>query len=220
MSSPAVLREVLGVLLETADATALHQVLERLLAAARPEQHKTVLRAAIAQLLEDDPAGPVQPSAAAPRKPVSSKRSQASRLPTRMAPSGGARWTDLRPRLRALVKGGVTEQEIADGIGIALSTLRRLLTKVKKAPSPGIIARTAAWLVAHEPSGAGDAAPVVPGADHLPVSERDKLSMWATHDREGLRRDAHISRDELERAIAGEPLDPAIIMRLNEVLAT
>ena len=210
--STAALDQVLAVLLDAVDAAVLHRVLGLLLERAASVRQTAVLRAAIMELLAEDafverPAA-AQLSTAPPS--LAAKRAEAP-SPT------NTRWAELRPRMRALIECGVTEQEIADGIGIARSTLRRLLSRVKREPGQALIARTTAWLEAREKATSAAA----PGeeTDRLSPEQRDRLAFFLQHDAEGVRRAAGISRDVIDQAVAGEvPIDRAVIARLKEYL--
>jgi hypothetical protein len=105
---------------------------------------------------------------------------------------------------------------MADGLGIAPSTLHRILTGVRRGPSPRIVAQAAAWLSAHEADdiSRGNASEQ---AARLSTEQRERLAFLAQHQPE-IRRDAHVSRAELEAAIAGEALEPAVIVRLSGLL--
>jgi hypothetical protein len=216
MSSAAALHEVLAVLLKAVDAAVLHRVLGLLLERAEPVRQTAVLRAAITQLLAEDAF--VERPAAAKRQPVP-PRLAAQRAE---APSPtNTRWAELRPRTRALIESGVTEQEIADGLGIAPSTLRRLLTRVRREPSEAVIARATAWLAARE---AVDARPDsrerthLEQPDRLSVDQRERLNFLAERDPIGTRREAGLTRSQLEQAVAGEALDPAVVVQLTGFL--
>jgi hypothetical protein len=187
-----------------------------LLAAASLERHKAVLRTAIEQLL-DDPAFAVKHPATAQRQPVPDRRPRHSAAQrTRAAPSSGSRRAELRPRMRAPAQRGTTEQEIADGNRIALSTLRRLLSRVKREPTQALIARTTAWLDARERA----ASQAAPGeeTDRLSPEQRDRLAFFLQHDAEGVRRAASVSRDVIDQTASGGLLDRAVIARLSEYL--
>jgi hypothetical protein len=192
----SVLRQVLELLLDAAPAERQQQAFALLLAGVAPERQQKVLRAAIAELLAE--------VCAPPRVPA--RRS-------RPAASPDSRWTELRPRLRALLAQGHSPQTVADGIGIAPSTLRRLLSKVQREPSPALIARATAFLA----NPAADSSTTLP-ADRLSQEQAAKLAFLAQHDR-GICRDTHITRAQLEAAVAGERLDPAIVTRLTGLLA-
>jgi hypothetical protein len=96
--------------------------------------------------------------------------------------------------------------------------LHRILTEVRRGPSPRIVAQAAAWLSAHEADdiSRGNASEQ---AARLSTKEREKLAFLAEHQQPEIRRDAHVSRAELEAAIAGEALAPAVIVRLSGLLS-
>jgi hypothetical protein len=207
MPAPTALHQAFAVLLEAADASVLRQVLGLLLERAEPVRQAAVLRAAIVDLL-DAPAGP---------RPAAVKRQASPNRPAARSLTH-TRWAELRPRLRAQLAGGVPEQEIAAALGIATTTLHRLMTRARRGASAAVIARATAWLAAHETD-------VSPGttenasADRLSTEQRERLAFLAQHDQSEIRREAHVTRAQLEQAVAGEALDPAVVLRLSDLLS-
>jgi hypothetical protein len=195
-------------------STPLQAVFELLIAAVPVELAHQVLKSAIVTLLEDPAV--VQPAAV--------RRCNASMSPTEPSISATA-WAELRPQLRALVdRGEVTLEAIAIAINLSPTTLSRALAPAHRGPGRAAVARLAAWLAEHDADeislGAGnsvdDDAPV---SDRLSQTQRDRLAFVAEHSFAEIRRATHVSRDELDLAIAGEIVDPAVVTRLADFLA-
>jgi hypothetical protein len=198
MSPSPALSQVLAVLLEAADAVVLRRVLGLLLEVSQA----AMLRKVINQLL-DAPATP--PAARVAPPPSRVVRGTAAPPPV------NPRWAELRPRLRACLARGVSEPKLAAACGIAPSTLHRALTGVRRGPSAAIIARATAWLAAHA---AGNES-----ADRLSVEQRERLAFLAAHESPEIRREVHVTRAQLEQAVAGEILEPEILGRLTVLLS-
>jgi transcriptional regulator with XRE-family HTH domain len=215
MSSPAALHQVLAVLIEAADAAVLHRVLAVLLEQMEPMRQTAVLRAVIVELLNTS----AEPSQPAVKRPAAAQRQSASSRGAAQraeAPSpANSQWAELRPRLRACMARGVSEQELAAALGIAPSTLHRALTGVRRGPSAAVMARATAWLAAQD----SQRTPGNESPDRLSTEQRERLAFLAQHDQSEIRREAHVTRAQLEQAVAGEALDPAVVLRLVDLLS-
>jgi hypothetical protein len=60
--------------------------------------------------------------------------------------------------------------------------------------------------------------PVATSSDRLSAEQRDQLPFLAQHNLVEIRREAKVGRAKLDRAIARDVLDPAVIARLSEFL--
>src|SRR5215472_7448727 len=135
MSAPPALRPALAVLIEAVDAAVLHKVLGLLLERAEPVRQAEVLRAAVLELLDASAAmrqPGVQPQPAVKRPAAAQRRPASPRRVVKRAEGSsldGPHWSDLRPRIRKHIAHGVSDEEIAAGLHIAVSTLRRVLTR-------------------------------------------------------------------------------------------
>jgi len=91
----------------------------------------------------------------------------------------------------------------APALGISATSLRRVLSG-QRLPGAVVVANTAAWLKRNPES---DSA-------RLTLEQRDLLTITRQHDLPRLRRAARVTEEQLDQAIAGEALDPAVIARL------
>jgi hypothetical protein len=148
------------------------------------------------------------------------------------------RWDALRRRLRELVnrdrKGRI---EVALHLGVAVTTLARLLGPNSDGPGIAVIERAEAWLSAAkgvasidtlplasngaasahaEPTAGNDASPLP--QHRLSVAQRERLAAFASLDPMELRRKAGVTPEVVDQAVAGQDLATEIIERLAAFL--
>jgi hypothetical protein len=171
---------------------------------APPAAQDRALRQAIAVL--------VAPGAAAPRLytgPVA-------------APPG--RWEGLRPRLREVASEGPgARREVAEALGLAETTLSRMLTPHHTGPGVDVLAKAEAWLATRSTSATAPAGGDHPDSCHpsppfgngaaasrsrnkLSRTEREALAGHLELDPAGVRRWAGVTRELAEKAIVGQDL--------------
>ena len=190
----------------------LHQAFDILLAAASPERQREILRAAITALIAEEltpspgEAGiPVSPPAAEPA-PRTAHHNIRHRYAGRFKPVDPARWAELRPQLQARLRTPDDLRATAPALGIGATSLRRVLQGQRR-PGAGVVAKAAEWL-------ARQAQP----PDRLSIEQRERLAFLAEHEPAEIRREAHVTRTELEQAIAGEVVGAEIVARLRDYL--
>jgi hypothetical protein len=153
-------------------------------------------------------------------------------LPVYVHAQKSSGWCEIRPHLYALAgQGAVVRHEVAEALGIAETTLTRLLASTSVGPGKAVVARAEAWLKARA---AGQAAPVADIAEastrhavpksngvqpvQLSPEQCDHLALHMQHDLAGLR-STGIARDVIEQAVAGQPIEHRVVRQLARFLA-
>lgn len=143
------------------------------------------------------------------------------------------RWAELRPRLRELIdRQRDGKLEVAAALAIQPSTLGRVLGGSSEGPGRQVIERAEAFLASREakasddarvsgPGGNGAAPPkpsgngAPPAAGPLNIEQRERLAAYLALESGDVLRQAGVSREAAERAVAGGAgLDPKVVARL------
>jgi hypothetical protein len=149
--------------------------------------------------------------------------------------ASAGRWDQLRPQLRAAAAGPVGLRQVAQALGLAESTLSRMLTPHHTGPGTAILAKAEAWLTSRDsPTRASDAvsrpvsgngaAPRDPPRrsgpnNKLSRAEREQLAGYLALDPAGVRQGAGVTAELAEKAVAGQDLAPEIVARLGAYVA-